>query len=150
MITPALQDVATEFATLGGYAIGVYDWVPDSGYRCKGLATSLLKSQERLGKKEYGKCFSFKLNLQTRLPWGDITSLALQQKIIIGIDLAVKAAAQNNMNTIETEDKFGVTSCDRISLVIDKGLGTSVWDRDDKLYLDFTSGWGVTCLGHSI
>jgi acetylornithine/N-succinyldiaminopimelate aminotransferase len=53
------------------------------------------------------------------------------------------------MNTIETEDKFGVTFCDRILLVIEKGLGGSVWDSDDKLDVDFTSGWGVTCLVHS-
>jgi acetylornithine/N-succinyldiaminopimelate aminotransferase len=53
------------------------------------------------------------------------------------------------MNTIETGDKFGVTFCDRIPLVIEKRLGTTVWDSDDKLYLDFTSGWGVACLGHS-
>lgn len=53
------------------------------------------------------------------------------------------------MNTVEIEDKFGITFCDRIPLVIEKGLGTSVWDSEDKLYLDFTSGWGVTCLGHS-
>lgn len=53
------------------------------------------------------------------------------------------------MNTIEIENKFGVTFCDRIPLVIEKGLGTSVWDSDDKVYLDFTAGWGVTSLGHS-
>lgn len=53
------------------------------------------------------------------------------------------------MNTVEIEDKLGITFCDRIPLVIERGLGTSVWDSEDKLYLDFTSGWGVTCLGHS-
>jgi acetylornithine/succinyldiaminopimelate/putrescine aminotransferase len=54
--------------------------------------------------------------------------------------LAVKAAAENLMNTVEIEDKFGVKFCDRIPLMIEKGLGISVCYSDDKLYLDFTSG----------
>jgi hypothetical protein len=52
---PALQDIAIEFVTLNGCAIGAYDWATDSGYRCKGVVTSLLKSPERLGQKEYTK-----------------------------------------------------------------------------------------------
>lgn len=53
------------------------------------------------------------------------------------------------MNTIESEDRLGLTFCDRIPLVIEKGIGTKVWDEQHNEYLDFTSGWGVTCLGHS-
>ncbi|MFT6402520.1 MAG: acetylornithine/succinyldiaminopimelate/putrescine aminotransferase [Pseudohongiellaceae bacterium] len=59
---------------------------------------------------------------------------------MFGFDLEVKAAAENRMNTVEIDDKFGITFCDRTPLVIEKGLVTSVWDSDDKLYLDFTSG----------
>jgi 4-aminobutyrate aminotransferase-like enzyme len=88
------------------------------------------------------------LNLQTRLPCGHIISLALQQKNI-GADLAVKDAAQNNMNPIKTGDKFSATFCDRIPLVIEKSLGISVSDSDYKPYLDLRSGWGVASLGHS-
>lgn len=34
-------------------------------------------------------------------------------------------------------------------LVIEKGKGTWVWTTDGKKWLDFTSGIGVTCLGHA-
>jgi len=63
--------------------------------------------------------------------------------------LAVKAAAQNNMNPIETGGRFSATFCDRIPLVIETSLGISVSDSDDRLSLDFRSGCGVICLGHS-
>ncbi|WP_319580995.1 aspartate aminotransferase family protein [uncultured Methanospirillum sp.] len=32
---------------------------------------------------------------------------------------------------------------------IEKGDGVYVWDENCKQYLDFTSGWGVTCIGHA-
>ena len=53
------------------------------------------------------------------------------------------------MSTIETENSLGITFCDRLPLAFTHGSGTSVWDEAGKAYLDFTSGWGVTCLGHS-
>lgn len=34
-------------------------------------------------------------------------------------------------------------------LVIEKGKGTWVWTTDGRKWLDFTSGIGVTCLGHA-
>src|SRR5690606_34435847 len=39
--------------------------------------------------------------------------------------------------------------CERLELAFTHGEGTRVWDEAGKSYLDFTSGWGVTCLGHS-
>lgn len=53
------------------------------------------------------------------------------------------------MNTIEIEDELGITFCNRQSIAIERGEGVSVWDEEGRHYLDFTSGWGVTCLGHS-
>jgi len=53
------------------------------------------------------------------------------------------------MNVIETEDNLGLTVCQRQPLVIDRGEGVWVWDDTGRQYLDFTSGWGVTCLGHA-
>ncbi|MBL4729032.1 MAG: aspartate aminotransferase family protein [Gammaproteobacteria bacterium] len=53
------------------------------------------------------------------------------------------------MNSIEIEDRLGITFCNRQSVAIERGEGCLVWDEDGKEYLDFTSGWGVTCLGHS-
>jgi acetylornithine/N-succinyldiaminopimelate aminotransferase len=32
---------------------------------------------------------------------------------------------------------------------IDHGKGVYVWDEEGKRYMDFTSGWGVTCIGHA-
>lgn len=53
------------------------------------------------------------------------------------------------MSTIEIEDRLGITFCDRQQIAIERGEGSWVWDENGKAYLDFTSGWGVTCLGHS-
>jgi len=53
------------------------------------------------------------------------------------------------MNTIETENKLGLSFCERLELAFTHGEGTRVWDEAGKPYLDFTSGWGVTCLGHA-
>jgi acetylornithine/N-succinyldiaminopimelate aminotransferase len=53
------------------------------------------------------------------------------------------------MDTISTEDKFFVPFFDKIQIAIDRGEGIYVWDEDGNKYLDFTSGWGVTALGHA-
>ena len=53
------------------------------------------------------------------------------------------------MSSIEIEDRLGITFCNRQSIAIESGEGCLVWDEDGNEYLDFTSGWGVTCLGHS-
>jgi acetylornithine/N-succinyldiaminopimelate aminotransferase len=53
------------------------------------------------------------------------------------------------MQVTEIEDQFGLTVCRRQPIVIERGRGTYVWDDNGRRLLDFTSGWGVTCLGHS-
>jgi len=53
------------------------------------------------------------------------------------------------MNTIETENRLGIQFCIRQRIAIERGEGSYVWDESGREYLDFTSGWGVTCLGHS-
>ena len=52
------------------------------------------------------------------------------------------------MNTIAIEDSLGLTVCVKQQVAIERGLGSYVWDEDGRKYLDFTSGWGVTALGH--
>lgn len=52
------------------------------------------------------------------------------------------------MNTIETENRYGIPFTKRQPLSIARGAGNRVWDEAGREYLDFTSGWGVTCLGH--
>jgi acetylornithine/N-succinyldiaminopimelate aminotransferase len=37
----------------------------------------------------------------------------------------------------------------RIPVVVERGEGVHVWDDAGKRYFDFTSGWGVTCIGHA-
>lgn len=53
------------------------------------------------------------------------------------------------MNTITTENTLGISFSDRLELSFTHGSGSQVWDEAGHAYLDFTSGWGVTCLGHS-
>lgn len=53
------------------------------------------------------------------------------------------------MQVQEVENTIGLQVCKKQPLVIDRGLGVRVWDESDREYLDFTAGWGVTCLGHS-
>ncbi|MCB1665263.1 MAG: aspartate aminotransferase family protein [Pseudomonadales bacterium] len=53
------------------------------------------------------------------------------------------------MNTLESEDSFGLTVCHKFPVAIERGQGSMVWDENGKAYLDFTSGWGVTALGHA-
>lgn len=52
-------------------------------------------------------------------------------------------------DTISIEDELGLKVCNKHPLVIERGQGVTVWDEAGREYLDFTSGWGVTCLGHS-
>ena len=53
------------------------------------------------------------------------------------------------MDTISTEDKYFIPFFNKIQVSIERGDGIYVWDENGKKYIDFTSGWGVTCIGHS-
>lgn len=53
------------------------------------------------------------------------------------------------MDVMQVEDSMGLTVCRRQPLVIERGEGALVWDQHGNELLDFTSGWGVTCLGHA-
>ena len=48
----------------------------------------------------------------------------------------------------ETLDRIMKTA-DRPPVVMVKGAGSWLWDRDGKRYLDFVQGWAVNSLGHS-
>ena len=52
-------------------------------------------------------------------------------------------------NTIKTEDRHIPGFFKKIPVSIEYGKGLYVWDENGKKYLDFTSGWGVTCIGHA-
>ncbi len=52
-------------------------------------------------------------------------------------------------NTIATEDKHYIPVFNKIPLSIERGEGVFVWDEKGRRYIDLTSGWGVTCIGHA-
>lgn len=54
-----------------------------------------------------------------------------------------------DIDTIALEEKYLVNFYKKRPLVIESGYGVKVKDVSGKEYLDFTSGWAVTSLGHS-
>ena len=48
----------------------------------------------------------------------------------------------------ETLDRI-MNIAERPPIVMVKGAGSWLWDRDGTRYLDFVQGWAVNCLGHS-
>ncbi|MBN2080307.1 MAG: aspartate aminotransferase family protein [Spirochaetes bacterium] len=54
-----------------------------------------------------------------------------------------------NMKTIGIEDEFFLPVFKKIPVSIERGEGVYVFDENGKRYLDFTAGWGVTCIGHA-
>jgi len=51
--------------------------------------------------------------------------------------------------TIQIEDRHTPPFFKKIPISIDRGEGVYVWDEGGNRYLDFTSGWAVTCIGHA-
>ena len=51
--------------------------------------------------------------------------------------------------TIEIEDQSSPPFFSKIPVSIERGKGVYCWDEEGKRFLDFTAGWGVTCLGHA-
>jgi acetylornithine/N-succinyldiaminopimelate aminotransferase len=55
----------------------------------------------------------------------------------------------STINTIKTEDALMPPFFRKTPISIERGEGVYVWDEEGNKFLDFTSGWGVTCLGHA-
>lgn len=51
--------------------------------------------------------------------------------------------------TIAIENAHMPPFFNKIPISIDRGDGVYVWDEDGNKYLDLTSGWGVTSIGHA-
>ncbi len=51
--------------------------------------------------------------------------------------------------TIAVEDRHLIPFCKKTAISIERGEGVNVWDETGKKYIDFTSGWAVTSLGHA-
>ena len=55
----------------------------------------------------------------------------------------------SSQTTFEIEDKYMAPFFVKQKISIEKGDGVFVWDEEGNRYIDFTSGWGVTCIGHA-
>jgi len=55
----------------------------------------------------------------------------------------------SSQNTYEIEEQYMAPFLEKQRISIDRGKGVYAWDEDGNKYLDFTSGWGVTCIGHA-
>jgi acetylornithine/N-succinyldiaminopimelate aminotransferase len=55
----------------------------------------------------------------------------------------------STQNTYDIENKYMAPFLEKQRISIDRGKGVYAWDEDGTKYLDFTSGWGVTCIGHA-
>jgi acetylornithine/N-succinyldiaminopimelate aminotransferase len=55
----------------------------------------------------------------------------------------------NQKNTIATEDAHFAPFFNKTPVSIERGEGIYIWDEEGNQYVDFTAGWGVTCLGHA-
>ncbi len=53
-----------------------------------------------------------------------------------------------SQTTFEIEDQFMAPFFVKQRISIERGDGIYVWDEEGNKYIDFTSGWGVTCIGH--
>lgn len=51
--------------------------------------------------------------------------------------------------TFGIEDKHTPGFFKKVPVSVEYGKGVYVWDEEGKKYLDLTSGWGVTCIGHA-
>ena len=55
----------------------------------------------------------------------------------------------SSKETFDIEDRYLAPFFVKQKVSIEKGEGIYVWDEEGKTYIDFTSGWGVTCIGHA-
>ena len=51
-------------------------------------------------------------------------------------------------NVIKKADQWFMNTYSPFPIVIDHGVGSTLWDMDGKKYIDFTSGIGVTSIGY--
>ena len=54
----------------------------------------------------------------------------------------------NKQQVMELDKNYVMHTYSRIPLVINRGKGVRVWDKDGREYLDFISGIGVNAIGH--
>lgn len=65
------------------------------------------------------------------------------------MNLEKSSCKMNSQKIIEESQKYLMPTYSRMPVVIDRGEGTKVWDKEGKAYLDFVSGIGVMAIGYS-
>jgi len=55
----------------------------------------------------------------------------------------------NSKEIIKAEEKYFINTFNRQPIVLDRGQGSIVYDKDGKKYIDFLAGIAVNSLGHS-
>jgi len=53
------------------------------------------------------------------------------------------------LDTFQIEDKHYASFANKKQISIEKGEGVYVYDEEGEKYIDLTSGWGVTSIGHA-
>ncbi len=68
--------------------------------------------------------------------------------MIIGVRVGGEDLKMSSKTTFDIEDRYMAPFFIKQRVSIEKGKGVYVWDEEGLQYMDFTSGWGVTCIGH--
>ena len=87
-----------------------------------------------------------------RLRWACTKNWDLLSSTAIGTASKTRIsriASESSMSTIEIGDRLGITFLNRQAIAVERGEGIYSGDETGKQYLDFTSIWAVTCLGHA-
>jgi ornithine--oxo-acid transaminase len=61
---------------------------------------------------------------------------------------AVKELIKSTAHYLEQEEKYGAHNYHPLPVVLNRGLGTHVWDVEGKQYFDFLSGYSAINQGH--
>jgi len=65
-----------------------------------------------------------------------------------GVALMATAKVTSSAETIERFRQYVIPNYHRYPVVLVRGEGSLVWDREGRRYLDFFPGWGCNLLGH--
>lgn len=65
------------------------------------------------------------------------------------MNLAKQPLRKDTQKIMDESQKYLMSTYSRIPIVVDRGEGVRIWDREGKSYLDFVSGIGVMAIGYS-
>jgi ornithine--oxo-acid transaminase len=73
---------------------------------------------------------------------------AIQRSTLVGARRSVSHLSEMSKTCISLEDQFGAYNYEPLPVVLNKGLGTKLWDVDGKEYFDFLSAYSAVNQGH--